>query len=103
MTWKSKKQPVVAQSSAEPELRSVAHGVNKVAIDITYNPVHHDHIKHVEVDRHFIKEKIDEGTINIAYVHTLERTTDILTKGLFRTLFEKFVDKIRLYNWYTPA
>ena len=34
---------------------------NKAAISIAHNPVQHDRTKHVEVDRHFIKEKIEEG------------------------------------------
>lgn len=33
---------------------------NRAAINIRLNPVHHDRTKHVEVDRHFIKEKIDK-------------------------------------------
>ena len=36
---------------------------NRAAISIAHNPIHHDHTKHVEVDRHFIKEKIDGGVI----------------------------------------
>ena len=32
---------------------------NKAAIAIAHNPVLHDRTKHVEVDKHFIKEKID--------------------------------------------
>lgn len=32
----------------------------RAAINICHNPVHHECTKHIEVDRHFIKEKIDE-------------------------------------------
>jgi hypothetical protein len=31
---------------------------NKVAINTAYNPVQHDRTKHVEIDQHFIKEKL---------------------------------------------
>lgn len=78
VTWRSKKQSVVARSSAEAELRSAALGIcealwikllleelkiekqspmlilcdNKAAIAITHNPVHHNRTKHIEIDRH---------------------------------------------------
>ena len=32
---------------------------NKVAISIAHNPVLHNRTKHVEADKHFIKEKIE--------------------------------------------
>ena len=77
VTWSSKKQTVVARSSAEVELRSTSLGIcgilwlkmslkelriesefplrvycdNKATISIAHNPVHHDHTKHVEVDK----------------------------------------------------
>ncbi|BBH03064.1 BURP domain-containing protein [Prunus dulcis] len=83
-TWRSKKKNVVSPSSVEAEYRGMAHGVcellwirrlltelgfkpekpmeshyeNKSAIDIAHNPVQHDRTKQVEVDRHFIKEKL---------------------------------------------
>ena len=129
MTWRSKKQAVVARSSTEAELRSIAHGVcealwlkmlleefktmtgtpikiycdNKAAINMSHNPLHHDRTKHVEVDRHFIKEKIEEGTICVVYMPTFEQIADILTKGLFRLMFEKLVDKLGMYNLYSLA
>lgn len=86
VTWRSKKQKVVARSSAEAEFRGMAEGIcellwikrvlqdlgiclskpmrlfcdNKAAIAIANNPVQHDRTKHVEVDRHFIKDHLDK-------------------------------------------
>lgn len=58
---------------------------------------------HVEMDRHFIKEKIEKGIICMAYVPTSVQIADILTKGLFRPMFKKLVDKLGLYNLYSSA
>jgi hypothetical protein len=81
VTWRSKKQKVVALSSAEAEFRGMAKGLcellwlrrllseigfapnsemnlycdNKAAIEISQNPIQHDRTKHIEIDRHFIK------------------------------------------------
>ncbi|KAJ8768637.1 hypothetical protein K2173_023541 [Erythroxylum novogranatense] len=77
---------VVARSSAEAEFRGMTHGLcellwikgilqdlgiegsipislfcdNKAAIQIAQNLIQHDKTKHVEVDHHFIKEKLDQ-------------------------------------------
>ena len=75
----------------------------KAAINIAHNPVHHDRTKHVEVDRHFIKEKIEDGSICIPHVPSSEQTADILTKGLPRPLFEKMTNKLGLFDVYNPA
>ena len=41
---------------------------NKSVINIVHNLVKHDRTRHVEVDRHFIKEKLDNGTICTQFV-----------------------------------
>ena len=41
---------------------------NEAAIAISHNLVHHNRTKHVEVDLHFIKEKIEDGSICVVYV-----------------------------------
>ena len=43
---------------------------NKVACDIAHNPVQHDRTKHVEVDRHFIKEKLEANLIEVPHVRS---------------------------------
>ncbi|KAF5950988.1 hypothetical protein HYC85_012981 [Camellia sinensis] len=53
---------------------------NKAAINIAHNPVQHDRTKHVEIDRHFIKEKLTSGTICTPFVKSGEQLADILTK-----------------------
>ncbi|CAH9071921.1 unnamed protein product, partial [Cuscuta europaea] len=120
VTWRSKKQNVVARSSAESEFRSMANGIcellwikrmmtelnmemnlpmklycdNKAAINIAHNPVLHDRTKHIEVDRHFIKEKIEAGIVCTPFISTKEQTTDIFTKGLFKPVFEFLISKL---------
>ena len=76
---------------------------NKVAISIAYNPVHHDRTKHVEVDKHFIKEKIENGVICMTYVPTTQQIGDVLTKGLSRQSFEDLVDKMGMIDIYSPT
>ena len=68
-------------------------------MNIAHNPVQHDktkHVtykkkndktKHVEVDHHFIKEKLEVKVIYIPYVPIEEQLIDVLTKGLHIGLF----------------
>ncbi|PON83175.1 hypothetical protein TorRG33x02_210090 [Trema orientale] len=129
VTWRSKKQSVVSRSSAEAEFRAVAQGIcellwlkmmleelkvtkeesmklfcdNKAAINIFHNPVHHDRTKHVEVDRYFIKEKIEKGIICMSYVTSSEQAANLLTKSLSRPIFKKLIDKLGMMYVFSPA
>nr|KYP51527.1 Copia protein [Cajanus cajan] len=93
VTWRSKNQNVVVRSSAKVEYRVMVQVVceilwlkrmleelqlrmtrpmlycdNKAAIIISQNPVRHDRTKHVEIDIHFIKEKVDASQICMPFV-----------------------------------
>ena len=76
---------------------------NKSTVSIVHNPPHHERTKHVEVDCHFIKEKIDNGTTCMTYISTKEQMIDILTKGLYKPSFEDMVNKLGMKNIYIPS
>ena len=67
---------------------------NKAAISISENPIQHDRTKHVEVDRHFIKEKIDEGLIELPFVRSEDQLADILTKIVNGRIFHDALSKL---------
>ena len=124
VTWRSKKQKVVALSSVEAQFRGIAKGIteilwlrkllceldfppteacklfcdNKAAIDISENPIQHDRTKHVEVDRHFIKEKLEKEIISITHVRSEDQLADILIKEVSTEIFETSLSKLGIGN-----
>lgn len=119
ITWRSKKQPVVFRSIVEAEFRAMAQGIcellriqivlrdlgikwegttklycqHKSAINIAHNPDQHDRTKHVEIDRHFIKEKLESGLICIPHIPTSKQLIDVLMKELPSTSFDNITKK----------
>lgn len=59
---------------------------NKSIISIVHNPA-----KHVGVDRHFIKDKIEKGTLTVEYVPSSHQLIDLLTKGLSKQTHESWL------------
>lgn len=55
---------------------------NISAISLAFNLVFHTHIKHVEVDYHFVHEKVLQKAIEVRYVNTHFQIADLFTKGL---------------------
>jgi hypothetical protein len=120
---------VVARSTAEAEFRAMASGLcelmwlrilltelhlycdaplqlycdNQATINIVKNPVHHDRTEHVEIDRHFIKEKLDEGMLQVSFVKSGNQLADILTKGVNIVSFIKICDKMELLDIFAPS
>ncbi|RVW33229.1 Retrovirus-related Pol polyprotein from transposon RE1 [Vitis vinifera] len=129
VAWKSKKQSVVSRSSAESEYRAMAQATceiiwihqllcevgmkctmpaklwcdNQAALHIAANPVYHERTKHIEVDCHFIREKIEENLVSTGYVKTGEQLGDIFRKALNGTRVEYFCNKLGMINIYAPA
>ena len=129
MSWRSKKQSVVSKSTAEVEYRAMSQGLSEMlwvrnllrelkilrqgslkvwcdnmsAINIANNPVQHERTKHVEIDRFFIKEKIDAGIISLAYVRSGQQVVDCLTKGLGTKECNLACDKMGMIDIYHPS
>jgi hypothetical protein len=58
----------------------------------------HDRTKHVEIDRFFIKEKLDNGLLELSHVATGEKVADCLTKGLSSLNLARLCDKMVLMD-----
>lgn len=76
---------------------------NKAACDIAHNPVQHGRTKHVEVDRHFIKEKLEAKIIEIPHVRSEDQLVDVLTKAVSIQAFNKCLNKLDMCDIYAPT
>ena len=76
---------------------------NQFSKSIAKTLIHHNKTKHVEIDRHFIKEKIDEGIIHLVYTPTCLQIENILTKALSRINFKYLNTKVGSINIYNPT
>ena len=76
---------------------------NKAALNIALNPIQHERTKHVEVDRHFIKDNVENEIVCLTYIPTQQQPADVLTKGLSRQIFEECVSKLDMINIYDPT
>lgn len=75
----------------------------QIAIRITKNLVHHNKMKHIEIDRHFISKNVTNMIVQLTHIPIRLHIADILTKALPRTSFEEFSFKLDLYNMYNPT
>lgn len=74
---------------------------NKSAISIVHNLIQHDRMKHVRIDRHFIKTEIENETIILSYIPTQDQEADILTKTMYKESFEVLISKLGMIDIYS--
>lgn len=63
---------------------------NISAVYLSTNPVKHQRTKPVEIDIHFVHEKVAKGEVRVIHIPPSHQYADIFTKGLPSTLFTKF-------------
>lgn len=119
ISWASKKQRAVAQSSCEAEYYALGAATKeaqffrnlhreffkkKIIIEIfndsqsaqelSENPFNHERTKHIDIKRHAIRDAVKKKQITLTYLSTKQMPADVLTKALPRVKHEFCVSKL---------
>jgi hypothetical protein len=123
ISWKSKLQSIIAQSTTEAEFIAINSAVkeavfikqlmteldvynqakfpiytdNNGALALAKNPVFHERTKHIAVKYYYIRQLIEKGTVDLVYINTKDQKSDGLTKPLDKTKFKEFLIQIGLF------
>ena len=110
ISWKSNKQRAIARSSTKAKYRALAKAASETqwlqtlftelglsfpqtpmllcdilgATYLSFNPVNHTRMKHIQIDLHFIRDLVSQGCLQVQHVHTQDQLADLLTKPLSR-------------------
>jgi hypothetical protein len=108
ISWSEKKKPTVFRSSIESEYKALANAFVELMwvqyllhdlgvflhsaptrycdnISATYlssNPVYHSCTKHIEIDYHFVRDRVAKKNLHVRFLSSKDQLADILTKPL---------------------
>ena len=76
---------------------------SKAALHIAANPVYHECTKHIEIDCHVVRERIQLGAIVTAHVPSSCQLADLFTKPLNSSIFHSLLNKFGVLDIHTPT
>ena len=71
---------------------------NQGSIALAKNPEFHSRTKHISIQQHFVREKVEEGQVRMDYLPTGDMLADLLTKALPREKVERFRQDMGVYE-----
>ena len=67
---------------------------NKAAIQLGEKDIYHERTKHINICYHAIREKVKDGTMELAWIQTQQQIADIFTKPLNKQIFQRLRQQI---------
>lgn len=89
---------ILKDMGVDLKLPTTLHCDNKTAMQIAANPLYHERTKHIKIDGHLVREKIQEKLIKTTHVPTHEQRTDMFTKALGRSQHGYLLSKLDMLN-----